>query len=75
MNLLILITISPYLLLLLYVWSGVPSSQSLVALSEAELGAEHAAKLSRLYVPMYCTSIITVPMVVAVAILLIGDSG
>ena len=63
----------PALRLLLYVWCGVPSSQSLVALVEKELGPIEASRLSALYVPQYAAAVVTVPLVVTASILLIGD--
>ena len=65
--------VDPVLYLLLFVWSGLPASQTLVALAEAELGAGPAATLSSIYVPQYAVSAVTVPLVVAAAILIIGS--
>lgn len=52
--------------------SAIPSSQLMVALAARDLPPAKINRLSSLYLPMYCAAVITLPLWVAVAMLLIG---
>jgi hypothetical protein len=52
--------------------SAVPSSQSVVALTQMYAGTKVVNRLAGLYLPMYITSAFTLSLAVAMAIWIIG---
>jgi len=67
-----LLPADPTLQMILSLSSGVPSSQTLVMLLNANGAVETAAEASKVYVPMYFLSVLSVSLLIVVQCLLVG---
>ena len=63
----------PVLLMVLSISAGTPSSQTLVMLFNARGAERLAAEASRVYVPMYLLSVLTVSMLIVLVCLIVGE--
>lgn len=62
----------PLLMLVLHIMTGVPSSQTLVAVLIARGRTDLAASISKVYVPQYLISILSITLLIVVAVMQIG---
>ena len=65
----------PMLLIVSHMQSAVPSSQTFVAMLHERGESELAARVSRIYLPQYAMSVLTVAAVIVLAIQIIEGAG